>query len=153
MVKRAVKFLNLTLDEVFKTFFKGNKTLLISLLTHFLPLPDHCVIEDVLILDAELSPEKRSQKKFVLDLKLKLRFKAIMGIIPQTKIINVEMQTVVHKYFADRFLAYAGRVFSDQLVSGEGYEKLCPVYSLIFTTANLSEFKETRDYYHICTIR
>ena len=66
--------------------------------------------------------------------------------------VNVEMQTVAHKYIADRFLAYASRLFSDQLPVGKGYEVIYPVYSLTFTGVNWQEFKETIDHYHVCTL-
>ena len=51
-------------------------------------------------------------------------------------------------------MAYAGRLYSEQLGRGESYKKLNPVYSLIFTTQNLKEFAEVKDdYRHVCNIR
>ena len=47
-----------------------------------------------------------------------------------------------------------GRLYSEQLSKGDGYEKLVPVYSLVFTTQNLSDFKDVTDEYrHVCNIR
>ena len=153
MVKQAMKLLNLTLDVVFKAFFKGNEILLRNLLESFLPIPEGWTISKIYIIDAELTPQQAKQKRFLLDFKLKVKIRSTKGGKVRERMVNVEMQTVAHKYIAERFLAYACRIFSDQLPAGESYEDMCPVYCLIFTLTNWKVFKKTSDYYHVCTLR
>ena len=65
----------------------------------------------------------------------------------------MEAQTTNHPYITDRLLAYAGRLYGNQLKKGDTYQKLHRVYSLIFTTANLTEFLDSPRFDHTCTIR
>ena len=152
-------FLDLSLDAVFKSFFKGDTSLLISLLSHFLPLSRDSLIEDVLLLDPELSPEalakqgRKFNKTFILDLRATIRRK-IDGTLREAEIVNVEIQTSAQEHFTDRLLVYSGRLFSDQLTAGGNFNELRPVYSLVFTTVNLKEFRSLKEtYYHVCNIR
>ena len=155
---KETHFLKLTNDAAFKTYFKSNKQLLISLLTSFLPLPKGSIIIEVESLDSELSPmkvsvdEKKSDKTFVLDLLVRFERKTASSI-KQTETVNVEMQTTSEPYFTNRALAYLCRIYFEQLKKGSGYKKLFPVYLLAFTTKNLKEFKGIKDYYHVCNIR
>ena len=153
MAKQFKRLLNLTLDVVFKTFFKRNEPLLKDLLTAFLPLPKGWVIDKIYIMDTELNPDRMDKKTFILDFKLKVKLIKRYGNKLRERMVNVEMQTVAHKYIADRFLAYTSRLFSEQLPAGESYEEIRPVYSLVFTLANWKEFKETDEYYHVCTLQ
>ena len=149
-----ITFLNLTRDRIFKTFFRRRKDLLISLMESFLPLPKGSVIESVSILNTELHPDKTSggYKLFVLDLRVKLK-RMVNGVLQDTEIVNVEVQTTAHKNFTDRLLAYSSRLYADQLKEGDHFNKLLPVYSLVFTTENLKEFENVKDYCHVCNIR
>ena len=149
-----ITFLNLTRDRIFKTFFRRRKDLLISLMESFLPLPKGSVIESVSILNTELHPDKTSggYKLFVLDLRVKLK-RMVNGVLQDTEIVNVEVQTTAHKNFTDRLIAYSSRLYADQLKEGDHFNKLLPVYSLVFTTENLKEFEHVKDYCHVCNIR
>ena len=152
--------LPLTGDLIFKMFFKdeNNRSLLISLLSTFLPLPKGSTIISVEVLDSEMLPDKASKrkegtgKKYILDLKVAFKRTDSKGD-SQVEIANVECQTTNHPYITDRLLAYAGRLYGNQLKEGDVYQKLQRVYSLIFTTANLTEFLDSPRFDHTCTIR
>ena len=151
-------FLKLTNDAAFKEYFKSNKEALKSLLTHFLPLPKDSEIIKVDVVDPDLPPDspavvkgEESGRRFVLDLKVHLKRNTQSGT-EKTEIVNVEMQTASKRYFTDRILVYSCRLYSQQLKKGNDYDKLLPVYSLVFITKNLKEFKDVKDYYHVCNI-
>ena len=150
--KKPVK---LTSNAAFRAFFRENKKLLISILQDFLPLPNGYKIEDVAVMDGEETPEQLSPegKTYRFDLKVKL-LKNQGQSLEKAETVNVEMQTTSHAYFTDRILAYASRIYGSQLDKGQAYDHLKPVYSLVFTTQNLSEFdKLSNQYYHICDVR
>ena len=111
----------------------------------FLPLPQGCIIESIEFVDAE---ENSLNKDFILDLKLRLRTRS--GAL---KIVDVEMQTSTQGNLTGRLLAYAARIYSGQIKAGEDYTQLHPVYSVVFSTVNLKEFKTAKDYYHVCTVQ
>ncbi len=144
-------FLSLTKDRIFKIFFKGREDLVKSLLESFLPLPKGSVIESVSILDPELHQDK-IHKLFVLDLCVKIR-RMLNGVLARPEKVNVEVQTTSYKHFTDRVLAYSSRLYGNQLREGEGFDQLLPIYTLVFTTVNLREFKDVQDYCHICNLR
>ena len=150
------KLLNLTADLVFKTFFKENPSLLKALLKDFLPFPKDSEIAEIELLDAEENPKEISvpqEKTFIFDLKVRLIRKE-QGKDIGSETVNVEVQTVAKKNFTDRLLAYSGRIYSGQVKSGQDYNKLHPVYSLVFTTVNLKEFEEIKDEYcHLCKLQ
>ena len=135
-------FLNLTQDLMFKNYFKLNKNVLKSLLKAFLPLPKNSSIKDIVILDSlipSLGPEEKSS---LMDLRVQL---------DSGEFVNVEMQAFPHKNFTKRILLYWAKNYGSQIKIGERYEKLCPAYSLIFSTFNL--FSETKDFYTPFSIR
>ena len=155
---KRMEFLGLTNDLFFKAYFVKNKKLLKSLLTHFLPLPEGSPIVGIEILNPELISGERLNlhtdvgKTFVLDIRARYERKGSQRV--QTETVNVEIQTTNQSHFTDRILAYSGRLYSEQLKRGEGYGRLNPVYSLVFTTKNLREFKNVDDdYRHVCNIR
>ncbi len=64
-------FLRLTNDAVFKNFLIKNEELLKSLLQSFLPLPENSSIENVVVLNSELTPQRLAKdagKTYILDL-------------------------------------------------------------------------------------
>ena len=90
-------------------------------------------------------------KAFILDLLVEFETLVDGESIHQSAI--VEMQTTDKKNFAKRVLAYACRTYIDEIGKGDEYEKLKRVYSVVFTTANLSQFKGLPEHYHIASIR
>ena len=147
-------FLRLTNDAVFKNFLIKNEELLKSLLQSFLPLPKNSSIENVVVLNSELTPQRPAKdagKTYILDLQVKFTYQSSFGAKMET--VNVEIQTSNQTHFVGRLIAYSGRIYSDQLDRGEGYEKLAPVYSLVFSTKNLKELAQVKDqYFHVCSL-
>ena len=154
--------LPLTNDPVFKMFFKEDKDtqLLISLLSHFLPLPEDSTIISVDILDPERLPENLSMEKeergksYVLDLNILVKLQRTDPLSGKTilEIVNVEVQTSLKEYMVRRILSYGCRTYSEQLKKGQSYATLCRFYSLLFTTENMREFQRTSKFDHVCVI-
>ena len=84
-------------------------------------------------------------------LDLKVSFKR--GGSDAKEIVDVEVQTTNQEGFSNRLLAYAARAYSKQLKRGKKYTELSPVYSLLFTTENMPEFKGVCEYYHHSAIQ
>ena len=135
-------FLNLTQDLIFKSYFKLHKNGLKSLLNTFLPLPETSSVKEVTILDSLLPSLSPDEKNSVMDLRVQLN---------NGELVNVEMQAFPHKGFIGRIVLYWAKNYSSQLKQGESYQKLCPSYSLIFTTFDL--FSETNHFYNAFSIR
>ncbi len=155
-MKKFLPPLCLTLDNTFKAFFKHDQDLLKPLLQDFLPLPPGCRVEHVQLLDAEENSSEASKpsgKTFILDMKLRISRQLSSGEWVEDETVNVEMQTVSQRDLTNRLLAYAGRVYSNQVKEGEKYEKLRTVYSLVFSTVDLPELRKDNDYYHTCSMR
>ena len=165
-MKKAIKTtpIDLTFDAAFKLYFKKNLSLLMSLLKDFLPLPENSTIMNVELMDSELEPissDNPAGKKFILDIMVEIHTEYIDKKQPEKKeikseIVNVEMQASSQKNFSDRILAYNARIYSDQIKEGEYYNKLHPVYSLVFMTTKLKEFdvdELANEYCHICNLR
>ena len=138
---------SLTDDTFFKIYFREDTEILKSLLEAFLPLPAGSTIDKVELLNVEQLPARLEGKVYILDLKVRI-FRN-----DQTETVNVEMQTTSEKNFTSRALAYASRIYSQQLGRGDSYKKLAPVYSLIFSTANLPEFKGSKKFYRSFRMR
>ena len=134
-------FIDLTQDLAFKSYFKGSKKILISLLQQFLPLDKDRTIKSVEILDPELSSDKK-KKNPILDLRVQLDNK---------EMVNIEMQSVSKKNFKKRVLFYLAKLYTWGLNRGEDYEQIYPAYSLVFT--NFTVFEELKEYISIFRLR
>ena len=189
------RFIKLTQDLMFKSFFSKDEKVLISLLKSFLPALQDKQIENIQILnpeddkyeeankrgesaqlqkrqtggvknklretrekdkikqekdktklislDSSLYPRSFSKKQITLDLRLKLN---------TGENINVEMQSLSQKAFLERILFYWARLYTEDLKRGEGYEKLYPAYSLVFTDFDVLPARLT-DYVNSFSIR
>ena len=140
--KNRSPFLNLTQDLMFKSYFKLNKNVLKSLLNAFLPLPEDSSIKEVFILDPFIPALTHEEKSSLMDLRVQL---------DSGEFVNVEMQAFPHKSFTKRILLYWAKNYGSQLKTGEKYEKLCPAYSLIFSTYDL--FSDVDCFYTSFSIR
>ena len=140
--KNRPPFLNLTQDLMFKSYFRLNKNVLKSLLKAFLPLPEDSSIKEVFILDSFIPALTHEEKSSLMDLRVQL---------DSGEFVNVEMQAFPHKSFTKRILLYWAKNYGSQLKTGEKYEKLCPAYSLIFSTYDL--FSEVDHFYTSFSIR
>ena len=126
-------YLKLTLDAIFKAFFK-DKSVSTPFLEHFLPLPKERKIISVEFLDPSMTPENTELKAPVLDLRVRLDNK---------EHINIEMQALFMKNFKERVLYYLSTLYTEQLKRGKKYQKLYPAFSLVFTKFTVfPEFEE-----------
>ena len=159
---KQVRFLKLSQDIVFKSFFSRNKKVLSSLLKNFLSFENE--ITDITILNPEKpNPTKHKSKtkshlnKMSEQQILKSKLKELKADLKESSLypskldkkqvvldlrvklstgenINVEMQTVSQKSFLKRILFYWSKLYSQDLEKGESYDKINPAYSLIFTS-------------------
>ena len=127
-------YLKLTLDAIFKAFFK-DKSVSVHFLKHFLPLPKNRKIVSIDFLDPKMTPEQKKLKEPVLDLRARLDNK---------EHINIEMQTLFMKNFSERILYYLCSLYIDQLNRGKKYQTLYPTYSIVFT--QFPVFPKLKDY-------
>ena len=126
-------YLKLTLDAIFKAFFK-DKSVSTPFLEHFLPLPKERKIVSMEFLDPNMTPENSYLKAPILDLRVRLDNK---------EHINIEMQALFMKNFKERVLYYLSTLYTEQLKRGKKYQKLYPAYSLVFTKFTVfPEFEE-----------
>ena len=142
ITKSRSLFLNLTQDLMFKNYFKLNKNVLKSLLKAFLPLPENIPIKEIVILDSLIPSLSQEEKSSLMDLRVQLG---------SGEFVNVEMQAFPHKNFTKRILLYWAKNYGSQIKTGERYEKLCPAYSLIFSTFDL--FPKTKNFYTSFSVR
>ena len=127
-------YLKLTLDLIFKAFFK-DQSVSVHFLKHFLPLPKNRKIVSIDFLDPKMTPEQKKLKEPVLDLRVRLDNK---------EHINIELQTQFMKNFSERILYYLCSLYIDQLNRGIEYETLYPTYSIVFT--QFPVFPKLKDY-------
>ena len=99
--------------------------------------------EEFSFLDSSLPVESREGKRVFLDLRVKLS---------TGEDINVEVQTTYKKHFLNRILYYWAKLHSQSLKKGEGYDKITPTYSLIFTEKSFLD-KRVKDFMSSFSIR
>ena len=128
-----------SIDIVFKRIFgdERNKKLLRSLLDAIFIPEGAAPIKEVDILNPASQIEWREDKRPVLDLKVR----------DETgKLYHVEVQVANEKFFAERVLYYWSRLSASQLASGDEYDRLQPVYSIVIT--DFVMFKNEFGYHH-----
>jgi len=136
------QYLNLTVDIIFKAFFK-DQSVSIPFLQNFLPLPKGGKIMSLDFLDPVMTPANIKNKSPVLDLRVQLDNK---------EYINIEMQTMEMESFKERVLYYLSSLYVSQLGRGGDYSRLHPAYSLVFTDFTLfPEFKEYCSHFQLRT--
>ena len=173
--------MKMTYDIVFKKFFTDKPRLLKLILKHFLDIdsiqdiiitnPEIPELEEAKhkekqfieenpeksltttdnkqnakefnFLDSSLPAESREGKRVFLDLRVKLS---------TGEDINVEVQTTYKKHFLNRILYYWAKLHSQSLKKGEGYDKITPTYSLIFTEKSFLD-KRVKDFMSSFSIR
>ena len=67
------------------------------------------------------------------------------------ELVNVEMQMCPHAKFKERILYYWAKNYISQLKEGSEYDKLCPVYSLVF--CDFSLFSKAKGFYSSFSLR
>ncbi|GHT17973.1 hypothetical protein AGMMS4956_21510 [Bacteroidia bacterium] len=123
-------------DLIFKRIFGEHKHLCISLLNSLLPL--EAPVVSIEYEPSELVPEVMQKKNSIVD----VRCKDANG----RKFI-VEMQMYWSDTFKTRVLFNASKVYVKQLVTGQDYKFLCPVYSLNLVN-KIFEHDMPNTYYH-----
>lgn len=115
------KYLDPKADLTFKRIFGEHKNLVISLLNSLLPLPKGMKIESVEYLSPENIPYNLKKKYSIVDVKCVDNFK---------RHFIVEMQTYFTPAFFNRTLFNTTSVYSQQLIKGDAFDELKPVYAL-----------------------
>ena len=153
------KYLDLTHDRSFKTFFSQNKDMLLSLLKAFLPLPNKRTVKSVHLIedkkqaqvaqkitikDSFLYPASVREKQAILDLNV---------LLNTGEKVDVEMQAVSKKAFVERALFYWARLYTKGLKMSQDYGLLYPTYSLIFTKFPAFDLQKKRGFVTSFSIR
>ena len=140
MVKRA--FLPVKSDVIFRLFYadERNEEFLIGLLKSMLNLPedDYHKIE---IADPHLLREFESDKLAIIDVKLYTKTR---------KVIHIEIQLKVTPGLRKRVILYDAKLIAEQVGSGDDYEAIKKVITILITDENLIE--ASRKYHHRFTL-
>ncbi len=138
MVKIIVsRYLDPKADVVFKKIFGEHPNLLISFLNALLPLPANSPIVKLTYLQSEQVPVIPEFKRTIADVKC---------TDSNGRVFIVEMQMNWTDHFKQRLLFGTSQAFIKQLVKGEDYKFLQPVYGLGIV-AEIYE-KDSDDWYH-----
>jgi len=123
------KYLHVKNDAVFRMFFadERNHDLLVSFLKSVLRLPDDDYNE-IVITDPHLLPEYKGDKLGVIDVKLRTK---------NGRVIHIEIQLKVTSETRERIIFYDAKLITEQLGSGDDYEKINQVISIIITNEPL----------------
>ena len=132
-----MKYLNPKADLTFKRVFGEHPDLVISLLNALLPLKTGEEITEIEYLPSDLVPDNPLRKYSIVDVRCKDK---------QGRQFLVEMQMIWSPEFRQRVLFNASKAYVRQLVKGEAYELLQPVYSL--NLVNEVFEPELEGYYH-----
>ena len=128
--------LDLTVDISFKYFFtsSGSEEVLAQFVSAALEM-NIDEFSEIETLNPVLSKENINDKDFIVDIRIKTK---------SGKHIHVEMQFKNHENFAERIVAYNGRLFGKQIKRGDDYKNLKEVYSIVIT--NFDMFPKTPHY-------
>ncbi|MDR2074349.1 MAG: Rpn family recombination-promoting nuclease/putative transposase [Oscillospiraceae bacterium] len=125
----AKKIYNATNDHIFKLVFgdEKNKDILIAFLKTVLDIP-HEDYDEVTICDPILKSELIKDKIGILDIKIRTK---------TDKIIDVEMQVARQGFFEERVLFYISKMLSEQMKSGEEYDKIQKVICIAIAAEHI----------------
>lgn len=132
-----MRYLNPKADLPFKRVFGEHPDLAISLLNALLPLTPEQEITEIEYLPAEKVPDNPLRRFSIVDVRCKDK---------KGRQFIVEMQMIWSPEFKQRVLFNASKAFVRQIVSGENYDLLQPVYSL--NLVNEIFEPEMKGYYH-----
>ena len=131
-------FLPVKYDVIFRLFFadERNNDELVSLLKSVLRLPwDE--YESIEIADPNLLPEYIGDKYAIIDIKLHTK---------SHKTIQIEVQLQVQKNMMKRIIFYNAKLITEQMGSGDRYDKIQNVVSIIITDEDL--IADSQKYHH-----
>ncbi len=128
---REKKEICLTMDIVFKIFFKTEVKYLALILSNI--LNEDIQDEGIIFLDKEEEGDTTYDKVCVLDLKVKLS---------SGELVYIEMQSSKEEHLHERMEYYVSRTISKQLQKGEGYGGIKKVYGIFFLNYKNDEFNQ-----------
>lgn len=131
------RYLDPKTDVVFKKIFGEHKHLLKSFLNGILPLPENGLIVRLEYLNPEQAPSIPILKRPIVDVKC---------IDQQGRIFIVEMQIEWTDGFMQRMLFNTSHAYVKQLMKGEEYNLLQPVYGVALLAENFQA--NTQNWYH-----
>ena len=133
-----MKTLPVKSDIVFRLFFADEKNVdfLICFLKSVLRLPEE-EYKEIAIADPNLLPEYIGDKFAVIDIKLHTK---------SGKVIHIEIQLQVTRETRERIIFYDAKLITEQLGSGEKYESIQKVISIVITDEEL--IKNSTRYHH-----
>ncbi len=122
--------IKLTVDFAFKRTFgtEENRNVLMHLLNSLLKRSLKAPITEITILNPASSKQQSDDKLTVFDIKAR---------DADGREFIIEVQLFPHKNLAERLLYYGAKEYADQLVEGETYQELKPVYVICITAATL----------------
>jgi predicted transposase/invertase (TIGR01784 family) len=123
-------------DFVFKKVFGENLFVLDNFLKSVLDVPDD-EYHGLEVLDPDLSPENIEDKRCVLDIKLQTK---------SGKVIDIEIQARYQNFIWKRIQYYAAKLLVDQAKSGDKYDRLPQVISILI--ADFEMIQESGSYHH-----
>jgi predicted transposase/invertase (TIGR01784 family) len=135
----STMFMSASSDVIFKIFFgdEKNKSFLVKLLKSVLDLPlDE--YEDIQITDPHVKREYPGDKLSILDVKAKTKAGTIVHI-------EIQMYLPDTKVMEKRIVFYDAKLITEQLNSGDEYEKIHRLRSIIIMG---ERFFENHDLYH-----
>ena len=116
-----IKYLDPTIDIVFKLLLLRNQNLLRNMIEAVLDL--HVPIATLEILNPEIPKDFPEDKAVVLDIRVRLQ---------DSRQIDIEMQSSVRPSTRGRFLYYWAKGFADSLAEGDDYDELPPCVSVLW---------------------
>ena len=131
-------FIPVKSDVIFRLFFadERNREFLVALLRSLLHLPDDD-FDRIEIADPLLLPEFDGDKLSVVDVKL---------YTASRKIIHIEIQLQISSTLRHRIVLYGAKLIAEQIGSGQDYDAIQKVISIIILDNNL--IQESDRYHH-----
>lgn len=137
------KFIPIRSDIIFRIFFADERNLeeLTAFLKSVVRLPDEDY-EVIEISDPHLLPDFKDGKFAVIDVKIKTK---------TDKTIHIEIQLQVTAQLRSRIVFYSAKLLSEQMGSGDKYDKVRKVISILITEEKL--VPNSDKYHHCFTMR
>ena len=133
-----IKYLDPTIDIVFKLLLLRNQDLLRDMLKAVLDL--RIPISTLEILNPEIPKDFPEDKAVVLDIRVRLQ---------DNRQIDIEMQSSVRPSTRGRFLYYWAKGFADSLGEGEDYDELPPCVSVLWLKKTILRNPRFHSIFHL----
>ena len=137
------RYLDPKTDVVFKKIFGNHPELLKSFLNAVLPLPEDCIIESLTYLPSESTPEIAGLKYSIVDVRC-------FDNHGRHFIVEMQLQWTVD--FIKRMLYNTAATYTRQLLKGDEYQKLSPVYGLALLNERFDKGQEWFHHYRMTNV-